>query len=136
MKDSFSSSSTPLPEEAVGPGAKWEYKTRLKSQGMAIDQTVDFELVSADGDHVNLRSTITQSAANQKISNPAMPTMKMDLTKMSGNGGGTSTLDLGKLMPVSGTLAEKTEMVMGMNVGQQKQTMDMKMDINVSIESK
>ena len=136
MKDSFSSSSTPLPEEAVGPGAKWEYQTRIKSQGMAIDQTIAFELVSVEGDHVNLRSTLTQSAANQKISNPAMPTLKMDLTKMTGNGGGTSTLDLGKLMPVAGTLAEKTEMSMSMNVGQQKQTMDMKMDINVSIESK
>jgi len=136
MKDSFSSSSTPLPEEAVGPGAKWEYKTRIKSQGMNIDQTIAFELVSVEGDHVNLRSTLTQSALNQKISNPAMPTMKMDLTKMSGNGGGTSTLDLGKLMPVSGTLAEKTEMSMSMNIGQQKQTMNMKMNINVSIEAK
>src|ERR1019366_3447718 len=38
MKESFSSSSTPLPEEAVGPGAKWEYQTRIKSQGMTIDQ--------------------------------------------------------------------------------------------------
>jgi hypothetical protein len=32
MKDSFSSSSTPFPDEPVGVGAKWEYKTKLKSQ--------------------------------------------------------------------------------------------------------
>jgi hypothetical protein len=136
MKDSISSSATPLPEEAVGPGAKWEYQTRLKSQGMVIDQKLTYELVAVDGDQLTLRSTITQNAANQKISNPAMPTLKMDLNKMTGNGGGTTTLYLGKLMPVSATLDEKTEMVMGMNIGQQKQTMDMKMNINVVIESK
>jgi hypothetical protein len=136
MKNSFNSSATPLPEEAVGPGARWEYQTQVKSQGMKINQTVNCELVSIDGDHLNLHTTITQNAANQIIQNPAVPNLKMNLTKMTGTGGGTTTLNLGKLMPVSATLGEKTEIVMGMNVGQQKQTMDMKMDINVAIESK
>jgi hypothetical protein len=136
MKDSFSSSSTPLPAEAVGPGARWEYTSQMKSQGMTIDQTISSELVSVQGDQITLRTTITQNAANQKISNPAAPGLKMDLTKMTGNGNGTTSLDLGKLMSSSATLAEKTEVVMGMNIGQQQQTMDMKMDINVAIESK
>ena len=136
MKESFSSSSTPLPEEAVGPGAKWEYQTRIKSQGMTIDQNLHYELIAIEGDRLTLRSTITQNAANQKIQNPAMPGLKVDLTKMTGNGTGSSTFDLGRIMPVSGTLAEKTEVIMDMNVGQQKQTMDMKMDMNITIESK
>jgi hypothetical protein len=136
MKESFNSSATPLPEAAVGPGARWEYQTRIKSQGMSIDQTLTCELVSIEGDRLNLRTTITQNAANQKIQNPAVPTLQMDLTKMTGNGTGTTTLDLGKLMPVSAMLAEKTEVVMAMNVRQQKQTMDMKMNMNVVIESK
>jgi len=136
MKDSFSSSATPLPEEAVGPGAKWEYKTRLKSQGMNIDQTITCELVSIDGDVLTLHSTLVQNAANQKISNPAMPGLKMDLTKMTGNGTIASTLNLGKLMPQSATVDSKTEVAMAMNVGQQKQAMDMKMNIHVAIEAK
>lgn len=65
-----------------------------------------------------------------------MPGLKVDLTKMTGNGTGSNTFDLGRIMPVSGTLAEKTEVVMNMNVGQQKQTVDMKMDMNVTIETK
>jgi hypothetical protein len=136
MKDSFSSSTMPLPEEAVGPGAKWEYKTRLKSQGMAIDQTIDCELVSIDGDHLTLRNTVTQNATNQKIQSPAMPGMKVDLVKMTGTGAGDTTLDLGKVIPVAASLDEKTEILMGMNIGQQKQTMDMKMNLNVTLESK
>jgi hypothetical protein len=136
MKDSFSSSSLPLPEEAVGVGAKWEYRSRLKSQGMTIDQTITSELVSLDGDHATLRNTITQNAANQKIQNPAMPGLKMDLTKLTGTGTGDSTLDLSRLLPVSATLDEKTETSMNINMGQKKQSMDMKMNINIALESK
>ena len=136
MKDSFSSSSLPLPEEAVGAGAKWEYQTKMKSQGMTIDQTITSELVSIDGDHATLRNTITQNAANQKVQNPAMPGLKVDLAKLTGTGTGTSTLDLSRLLPVSATLDEKTETSMTINMGQQKQNMDMTMNINIAIESK
>src|ERR1017187_8676842 len=136
MKESFSGSATPLPEEAVGPGARWEYTTQIKSQGMTIDQTVTYELVSTAGDRLTLRSTITQNAANQKIQNPAMPGMKADLDKMTGAGTGGSTFDLAHIMPLSATLDENAEVVMSMNLGQQKQAMDMKMNMNVTLEAK
>ena len=86
MKDSFASLAAPLPEEAVGPGAKWEVRMPIKSQGMTIDQTATYELVSIEGESLTTKSTITQHAANQKIENPAMPGLKVDLTKMTGNG--------------------------------------------------
>jgi len=136
MKESFSSSSSPFPDEAVGPGAKWEYKTKLKSQGMTLNQSMTSELVSNEGDRLTLRNTIAQTAANQKIQNPAMPGMKMDLTKLTGSGSGHSTLDLSRLLPVSATLEENTETAMSLDMGQQKQSMDMKMNMSVTIESK
>jgi len=136
MKNSSAGTATVLPEEAVGPGARWEYRTKIESQGMTIDQTIAYKLVAVDGDRLTIRSRITQTAANQKISNPAMPTLKMDLIKMTANATGTSTVDLGKLMPVAAKLAEKSETVMGMNLGQQEQTMDMKMNMDVTIETK
>ncbi|HTB84333.1 MAG TPA: DUF6263 family protein, partial [Candidatus Sulfotelmatobacter sp.] len=136
MKDSFSSSSSPLPEEAVGAGAKWEYHTRLKSQGMNMDQTMTMELVSIDGDTLNLRTTITQSAANQKIESPAMPGQKIDLTKLTGTGTGTTSLDLNHLMPQTASLDETTETAMSMNIGQKKQDMDMTMRMKIDIQTK
>jgi len=134
IKDSFSSSSTVLPAEAVGPGAKWEYQTQVKSQGITIDQTVDYQLVSVSGDQLTLQSTIRQNAANQKIESPAMPGMKVDLTKMTGTGSGNSTFDLGHIMPLVATVDEDVEMVMGINMGQQPQSMKMK--INLTFGSK
>jgi len=136
MKGSMRSSSSPLPQEPVGPGAKWEYKSQVKSQGMTIDQTTTSELVSADGDHLTLRTTIAQNAANQQIESPSMPGMKVDLTKMTGTGGGDATFDLGHIMPIAATLAENIQIAMAINTGQQKQPMNMSMSMNITLASK
>lgn len=136
MKESFSSSSIPLPDEAVGPGAKWEYTTKVKSQGMTIDQKANYQLMAVDGDRITLHTTFTQHAAHQKIQNPAMPGIVVDLQKMNGTGAGDSIMDLGHVMPQSANLAETVEMVMGMNLGQKQQTMDMNMTMNIAIQAK
>jgi len=136
MKESMAKVSVPLPEEAIGPGAKWEAKMSIKSQGMTIDQTATYELTAIEEDHITARLTIAQSAANQKIQNPTMPALKLDLTKMVGNGGGDLTLDLTKIVPPQATLASHSELSMNMNTSGQKQTMEMKLDLNVQIEAK
>jgi hypothetical protein len=136
MKQSLSCLSTPFPEEPVGAGAKWEAKTPLQSQGMTIQQTATYELVSVNGDQLNLKNSIVQTAANQKIQSPAMPGMKVDLTKMDGSGNGEITVELSRLLPLKGTLQSHADLSMGMNAGGQKQTMSMKMDINMQIETK
>jgi hypothetical protein len=136
MSDSFSSVAVPLPEEAVGPGARWEARMPLKSQGMTLDQTATCELVSIDGERVTTKRAITQRASNQKIENPAMPGLKVDLTKMTGTGTGQSTSDLGKLLPSAGTTDLHSETDMAMNMGGQKQEINTKLDLNVRLESK
>ena len=136
MKESATSAATPLPEEAVGPGAKWEHRTKIKSQGMTVDQVQTVELLSVDGDRVELKCTITQSAANQKIENPTMPGLKMDLVKLVTTGSGKSSVDLGHLLPVSATADSNSDATMAMNVGQQKQTMSTKMKVSVKFEQK
>jgi hypothetical protein len=126
----------PFPEEAVGPGARWEAKIPIKSQGITIEQTATYELVSLEGERLTTKSTVVQHAANQKIESPAMPGMKMDLSKMVGNGSGERTFDLAHLLPVAGTEKAHSESSMAMNMGGQKQPMTMKMDINFQFEAK
>jgi hypothetical protein len=131
----LSNLSSPLPDEPVGPGAKWEVTLPVKSQGMTINQTETCELVSIEGDRLNVKSTIVQRAANQTIENPALPGMKVQLTKMTGNGTGNTTLDLGKLLPSEATVDIHSEVSMGMNMGQQKQTITIKTDTNIRLEA-
>jgi hypothetical protein len=136
MKEFINELVAPLPEEAVGPGARWEAKTPLKSQGMTIDQTATYELVTVEGERLTTKSTIVQHAANQKIQNPAMPGLKMDLTKMVGNGSGERTFDLAHLLPATGTGKVHSETSMTMNMGGQKQPMTMKIDMTLGFEAK
>jgi hypothetical protein len=136
MKDMYAQLAVPLPEEAVGPGAKWEVKLPVKAQGMTIDQKTSYEVVSLEGERLTTKSAIVQQAANQKIQNPAMPGLKMDLTKMVGNGSGERTFDLAHLLPTTGAGKVHTEASMAMNMGGQKQAMTVKSDVNLHFDSK
>jgi hypothetical protein len=136
MRDSLSKFTAPFPEEALGPGAKWEVRMPIKSQGMVIDQTTTYELVSIEGERLKMKTTVVQRAANQKFQNPSMPGLPMDLTKMTGRGNGNLTLDLGQLLPPEAGVESKTEFSMAMDVGGQKQSMTMKMDMNLQFEAK
>jgi len=136
MKESFSMAGFVLPEEPVGAGGKWEGKMQLKSQGMSIDQTATYELVSLEGERVTTKSTVVQTAANQKIESPAMPGLKLDLKKMAGKGVGDVTFDLTQVLAVDSTIDFHTDFSMGMGAGAQKQEMTMKMDMNLHLEGK
>ncbi|MBE0544355.1 MAG: hypothetical protein IH623_23690 [Verrucomicrobia bacterium] len=136
MQETWSNIAVHLPEEAVGVGAKWEVRQPLKSQGMTINQTATYELLSIEGNRLNTAVTIAQTAANQKIQNPAMPQMKLDVTKMTGTGTGNMTVDLAQLMPLLATMQAQTEMSLSMDMGGQKQKMTMKTGMNLRMESK
>ena len=136
MHESFSTITTGFPEEAVGPGARWEVKMPIKSQGMTLTQTTTYQLASVEGEALNVTSTLVQHAANQKIQNPAMPGLKMDVTKMTGSGTGNTTINLAQILPSQAKMDSKSEVAMEMDVGGQKQTMTMKVDMNLLLESK
>ena len=136
MKESFSNAGIPLPEEPIGVGAIWEVKMPEKVQGMTIDKTVSYELVSLEGDRMTARSALTQTAAKQKFSSPAMPNMKLDLTKLDGKGTGETVMDLGKILPTEATMDSHVEMNMSMNMAGKAQPMSTKVDVNIRMEAK
>jgi hypothetical protein len=136
MKDSVANLSSPLPEEAIGAGAKWEVTMPLKSQGMSINQTTTYELVSLKEDHLNTKVSINQTAPKQKVQSPTMPNLKLDLLKMSGTGTGELSFNLAQLLPASGAITSHTDLLMGVGAGAQQQTMSMKMDIDLHLEAK
>jgi hypothetical protein len=136
IKDFVSRASTPLPEEPVGPGAKWEVNMPVKSQGVNLIQTATYILVSVEGDRFRAKETIFQTASRQKIENPGMPGMKLDLTKMEGQGVGDFTFDTTRVLPLQGKMIFKSAMTMAMNAGGQSQSMVIKNDMDVTLVSK
>ena len=136
MKDAFAQMTLPLPEESIGPGAKWEVKMPLESQGMKINQAATYELVSVEGDLLTVKSTVTQSASNQKVQSPAMPALKLDLKQMAGTGNSEVKVNLAQLMISQGMIDSHTELSMEMDAGGQKQPVTDKTDLNVRVETK
>lgn len=135
MKETFANFAPALPEEAVGPGAKWEVRMPFKSQGLKLDHTATYQLVSIEGERVQVRSRIVQQASNQKMENPAMPGLKMDLSQMSGRGDGQVAFNLTQMLPEKAEMDLQSEFSMSMNMGGQKQAMTMKMGMKTSLES-
>jgi hypothetical protein len=126
----------PLPQEAIGPGAKWEVKMPIKSQDVRVDQTVTYELGSLDGERLTLKSAATQSAANQKVPSAMMPGLKLNLIKLAGKGSGTSTADLAQIFPLERIVEVHSEQSLTMDAGGQPQPMTIKTDVKLRFEAK
>lgn len=135
MKDSMINMGSPLPDEPVGAGAKWEVKMPVKSQGMNVDQTTDYQLVSATGDRVSTTFTQSQSAANQKLQSASMGGAQVSVLQMTNSASGNVTSDLSKLMPLQATIDSHMEMNSEIKANGKSQPMAMKTGIKLSIES-
>jgi len=136
MKDSFASFSSPLPDEAVGAGAKWEVRLPLKSQGMTIDQTTTYELVSLKDELVSIHFTSNETAPPQKIEDLAMPGVKLDLVKLSGRGSGEVNVNLSQLLPTTGSITSHTDLLVNVGAGARQQSMGKTTDIDLHLEAK
>lgn len=136
IKDGMANIASPLPEEAIGAGAKWEVKMPIKSGGVSVDQTSDYQLISVDGDHISTSVTASGSAANQKIQNPAMGSAQMNLIEMTNDATGTVAADLSKLIPLQASMDVHSDLNSEITVGTKKQPFAMKQAMNVTMEAK
>jgi len=135
MKQSFTDFLVPLPAEPIGVGAKWEVKLPIQANGIKIDQTTVYELSALEGESLTIKSSITQTAAKQKLEILAMKSMKLDLEKMDGQGTGGVKVELSKIVG-DGTVTSHSDISAAMNAGDQKQSLTMKMDAKLTITSK
>lgn len=109
--------SIPLPEEAVGVGARWEARQTVDAGGFKQQQKSVWQLVSADGKSVKLSVTIDATAPPQPVVNPMMPPgADVRLESMTSSGSGTVTLHLNSLVPTS-EMNTKASTTMSINMG-------------------
>jgi len=127
--------SMPLPEEAVGVGAKWEVRQAVNAAGIQSFQRNEMEIVKIDGTSVTLRAKSEQTAPAQTVANPMMAGATMDVEKMSGTGTGTIVLRLDGLVPTSETSIDSLAS-MTMNMGGQAQKLGLAMKMKMSVAPK
>jgi hypothetical protein len=100
MRSMMSQISSPVPEEAVGVGAKWETTSVIKdSNGIDLDQVQTSEITAIKGKLTTLKVSVVQSAKPKKIK---IKGIDFDLKGVSGGGTGESVYDASTFVPVSG----------------------------------
>jgi hypothetical protein len=126
--------SSPLPEEAVGVGARWQVEQVLAQNGLVIKQTSVFELAELRGTRGTLRTTVVQSADPQIAELAGLPAgVQAQLLSHSGAGNGTGELDLGQLVPGKSSKGVKTETAIKVTGQGQDQTMQIKNDTKIEL---
>jgi hypothetical protein len=92
----------PLPEEAVGAGARWEKLSQLASRDARVAQTETFKLTEATGDAGSLAYVLAQTAPPQPLVGPGaadagIPPARIE--SMLSSGDGTTRFALSRLVP-------------------------------------
>ncbi len=127
--------SAPLPEEAVGVGARWEVRQSLAIGGLQTLQRVIFELVGLDAKTVTLKTRIETTAPPQVIRTPALPEWAdVRLQQCTGSGTGKVTMRLDSLVPTSEATVQQ-DALMEISIGGTARTMRSATTMKVGISS-
>jgi hypothetical protein len=130
--ESMRSMSMPLPEEAVGVGARWQVRQSMVSNGIHSGQTIDVELTAVDAKSAALKVSLAQQAPPQNVAMPALPGANVMLQKLQGTGAGTVNVALDGLIPTS-ELTSRTNTVMDIDAGGSRQSMGVDVTVKVRI---
>ena len=105
MTHSVEQLSSPVPEPALGVGAKWQVIAAPKLNGIAIKQITTYELVSFQTGGMTLNVTLAQQAPPQQMNATGLPNGRtMRLKSLSGMGKGQVTMRFDRLMPINSTM--------------------------------
>lgn len=115
--------SAPLPEQAVGPGARWQVTQSIEDNAMKMTQTSEFTLRSRNGQKLELDMRFVEAQMDSVAGLP--PGAKLESVEMKG--GGSNTL------PLDGLIATgKVDADIAMSIGVEGQGERLGMNINVS----
>lgn len=105
IERSMRNTGSPLPSQAVGVGARWEYREKVVDNGLPTQRITTFSLTDLSEDRATLKVQIAQTAKPQPIEDPTLPEgTRATLDKLDGSGGGSLVIDLGRVLPHSSDL--------------------------------
>lgn len=111
MTQSVESMTSPLPNEAIGIGAKWEVLSRMIANGADILQVSTYSLEKRDGNVFTLNSVVKQFAAKDSVNPPGMPPgASARLLTYQSQGGGKPVFEISDIAPKSGSMSLDSSM--------------------------
>ncbi|MBI5533326.1 MAG: hypothetical protein HY898_11455 [Deltaproteobacteria bacterium] len=102
LRQSIRNISSPLPEEPVGKGARWEISIPLETPGIKLTQISTHSLKEFKVDKGRIEVAMRQDAPVQPVAFPGMhPGATANLESLVSAGSGWTDFDLNKLVPES-----------------------------------
>ncbi len=139
LLNSIKQLSFPMPSEAVGIGAKWQFSNSLVVNGMTFNQMMTCEIVELKDNIATLQVNIEQQAPPQKMTQTGFSAgTSVDLNSLTSQGSGKITIALNQILPIRSDMSvrSKMEMTFKNTERQQEMTMDMNSVMETSFESK
>jgi hypothetical protein len=134
MERSMRQMCDPLPQEAIGAGARWDVHTRYSLRGLEIDQVRRYTLLSREGNKAKMKFIVEQTAKPQAMKLPNLPPKAVvKLEQLASAGDGEVTLDTQRIVPRSSKMALKTTSVIRLVMEGEKTMNRTDMEIEVSI---
>ena len=140
LSNSLQQLSSPVPEEAVGIGAKWRINSDTSINGINLKQTTTYELLNVKNGVATLNVNLQQKeTSSQVIDYPGLPLDGiLTLKSFKANAQGKATIELDKVMPVNSqlNLIANSEYI-GKNVNTLEETLMLsRLNMNLNIQGK
>jgi hypothetical protein len=129
MEQSMTQMMVPLPEEAVGLGAKWKADTALNMNGLVLEQVANFEVVELAAGRMKAKVAVEQKANAQTVTQNGV-TFRLD--SLQSEGTGEMEVALNRVMPVKSVVKVVSNMAMS-DPRLPGQSMKMKLDMEMSL---
>jgi hypothetical protein len=127
----------PLPEEAVGTGARWRVSQDLNVNGIQLTQSAIYELVSNQNNVLDLMVLVEQEALPQAVTLPSIPDLPvgatLELRSLSSQGEGEMTFGLGQILPRRSILSSRSSVVLSFKPAANEQGISVNQDIAVEV---
>lgn len=134
MRQSLSQFSAPVPEEPVGPGARWTVQLHPVANGMQLDQTVTYTLESIDDAGADMNIEYTQTAQPQRVNPLGLPPdAAIDLKSLAGSGAGRIRIVYDRLVPAESTLRGSTTSNMAISAARVTQQIQQKITLHILV---
>jgi hypothetical protein len=130
--DQFRDLTIPLPEAAVGVGARWRATTQLTINGIEARQVNEYRLKKRTGTTLELDVRGTQTARRQTVDSPGPVTLRVKSYKTTFRG--TTTLDLTRLLPVESSVRGSGDQTFDVEAGDESGELRQHLDLRIDVE--
>jgi hypothetical protein len=112
----------PLPDEAVGVGARWQVEQRLEVNGISLVQTTEYTLTAVDGPVLTMEISGSQTPIETTVQLPGLEGVDVEILEWTTSTTGSLIIDLASGVPTSSAVSDVFQVLDIVGEGELSQT--------------